>query len=478
MKVSNYRLTISFTTGLLCLLLSLTSCDNFIPRLIRYNAPGINDWKVFPVTKVAASDKPFFFVERKYHPLPPMQLWLEDKYIKDCTFFEEFLLKTKTSSFMVIRNDTILYENYFHGASINQPQIIFSVTKSITSALAGIAINEGKIKSIDQKVSDFIPEFKVDERDNITIRHLLNMTSGLDFEDRRTVFKLGHAYYTSDIDEYILKVKLAHPPGTYFAYKSIDTQLLGECIAKATGIPIETYLEEKLWKPIGAEYDAFFTLDKEGGSPRVYGGLAACTRDLAKLGKLYMQMGKWGNKQIIPEYWVSQSITRRINKGDNYWGYTNSWWLMSYVDKNIDELTDFYAAGYLGQYIYINPESNIIIVRQGSEDDLMEWQYPMARLSHLLSEGDACKPQFLETEKYTGNFISEDGSELNLEFKNDKWILNDDGKKLELEEECPQSLFNFKKRKRVIYQIEGNEVKGVYLDDLHHLKYFSKQHSQ
>jgi len=458
----------------LIIIILQSSCNTYLPRLIRYNAPGIDDWKIFPTARVSASDRPFFFKERNYTPLPPMEFWMPDKVFRKFTFFEEFLLATKTTSFLAIRNDTILYENYFHGASVNEPAIIFSVSKSIISALLGIAIDEGHIRGLDQRVSDFIPTFKNDERNNITIRHLLNMTSGLDFEDRRTLLKLSKAYYSDDVNTYMHSINLSHPPGTYFAYKSIDTQLLGECLIAATGIPIEKYLYTKIWQPLGMEYEAYFTLDRKAGNPRVYGGLAACTRDLAKLGKLYMQMGKWEGKQIISEAWVSQSITRKINKDENYWGYTNSWWLMSYVDRNLDELTDFYAAGYLGQYIYINPDYNIIMVRQGGYGDKMEWQYPMARLSHLLSEGDNCKPHFLETDKYAGVFADQKGNEIELEYTKKNWLLKGDNLKLELQEECPQSLYNVKKKKRIIYQIENDEVQGIYLDDLHSLKYYHK----
>lgn len=495
MKKQNYLLLLLFLT--------LFGCTT-PARIVFFNAPSIEDSRIFSVDTVHAAKKAFTFAKRYYTPLPPTRDWIKHPIINEYYSLEEFLIRTKTTSFLVIRNDTIIYENYFNSFNVDRPAIVFSVSKSITTALVGIAIKDGYIKNINQKVSDFIPEFALDERRDITLENLMQMTSGLDFEDYTTLLKLARVYYNDDLYSLIKKIKLKEKPGTVFRYKSLDTAILGYCLQKAIKQPLATYMEQKLWQPIGAEYDCLVTLDHQHGTPRMYGGLAICSRDLAKIGRLYLNNGEWDGKQVVPKEWVARSsMVNKNEKQGCWWGYSNGWWLDSFVggnDKAFDK-QDFQAMGYSGQLVYVNPANNIIIVRQGYAESNINWVDIAARLSNLLN---TCNPETAQKEEidlaeFSGSFKSTQSKlsctiskidpnnksllrQLRLKRKlsaaEDHWVLrrSNDLRPIVLNQESPRTLFNPKARQRVIYEtnIDG-QVVGVYLDNFRKTFYFEKE---
>ena len=470
----------------LLLCLNLFSSCTFV-RTIVYNKPAIDDVDLFYTSKLDKSGQPFSFVETPYKALPPTEMWIKDSYMQDIYSFEEFLVRSNTTSFLVVRNDTLLYENYFNGYTVNEPSIVFSVTKAITTALIGIAIEEGYIDNVHQKVVEFIPAFAKDERRNITLEHLLQMTSGLNFEDKRTLFKLSSVYYTKNLEHYITKVKLKHKPGTKFAYKSIDTQILSLCLEKAIGRSVVDYLREKLWNPLQMEYDAYITLDSKQGSARMYGGLAACARDLAKFGRLYLNNGSWNGNQIIPENWIAKS-SMPTSDGGGWWGYATGWWLHDeYTDRNLLEKQDFAAIGYNGQYVYVNPEANIVIVRQGKGKKNIEWLNISRRLADLLNTcatGSSCTSPDIYKNQFTGVYRSKKNTKLIIKKKAKKehWSarLKWGGRFLgftnfNLESESPLSLFNEGHQKRLIFEIENGQIIGLYFDNYRKTTYFEKE---
>ncbi len=473
-------------------------------RIVFFNAPSIEDSRIFSADTVHAAQQPFAFAKRAYTPLPPVREWIKHPIINEYYSLEEFLIRTKTTSFLVIRNDTIIYENYFNSFDVDKPAIVFSVSKSITTALVGIAIKEGYIKNINQKVSDFIPEFALDERRDITLEHLMQMTSGLDFEDYRTLLKLARVYYNDNLLNLIKKIKLKEKPGTVFRYKSLDTAILGYCLQKAIGQPVASYMQQKLWQPIGAEYDCLVTLDHEHGTPRMYGGLAICSRDLAKMGRLYLNNGEWEGKQIIPHEWVARSsMVNKNEKQGCWWGYSNGWWLDGFVggkDKAFDK-QDFQAEGYNGQMVYVNPASNIIVVRQGYAESNVNWVDIAARLSNLLN---TCSPEIAQTEnidpaQFIGSFKSlqnkqscsitkidpnnksllrQIGLKRKLSTTQDHWLLkrSNDLTPIVLTQESPRTLFSEKARQRLIYETNANgQVVGIYLDNFKKTYYFERE---
>jgi CubicO group peptidase (beta-lactamase class C family) len=233
----------------------------------------------------------------------------------------------------------------------------------------GIAVEEGKIKSIDEPVGDFLPEYKEGNKSKVTIRHLLTMSSGINFtEDYKNPFGFpAEAYYGTNLRKLIFKYDAVSEPGKIFEYLSGNTELLSFVLNKATGMHISDYASEKLWKPIQAKKDAYWSLDHKDGDEKAYCCFNSSARDFARIGKVYLDSGRWNGKQIVPEKYVLESVhpaptfDKDLDAKNNRYGY--SWWLLpAYKGHNI-----FYARGILGQYIIMIPDMNMIIVRLGKQ---------------------------------------------------------------------------------------------------------------
>jgi CubicO group peptidase (beta-lactamase class C family) len=297
-------------------------------------------------------------------------------------------------AFLIIRNDSILYEKYFNGRNEESFVPSFSAAKSFVSALVGIAIGEGKIKNVDQSITDYLPELlKADERfSKITIKDLLNMRSGILFTESylNPFGNVAKSYYGRNLLAQMNILKIKEDPDKRFDYVSMNTQLLSFIVERATGKKLPDYLDEKIWQPLGMEYDATWSIDsKKHKEAKAFCGLNARARDFAKFGRLYLNKGNWNGKQIVPEDWVDASTT--VNKTTQNFFYTYQWWhnverknlsdtinkngisrISTYTDKDgktfqylQKPMNDFFANGLLGQFIYVYPEKNVIIVRLG-----------------------------------------------------------------------------------------------------------------
>ena len=299
------------------LFITLQSCT--VTRIGVFFMPSVADYKVFPLDTIKASSQPSkSFEERATAFMPDIKTWVPSELRGKATNIDEFLKITNTTSLLVLRNDTLLFESYANGHKKEDPQVIFSVTKGITSMLAAIAIKDGKL-SLDQKVSEFIPEFAKDDRSDITIYHLMNMVSGLQFDDKKDIARLSVLYYNPNQSRFVKNFnKVQYQPGSHFAYKSVSTQILGMCLEAATGKKLKDYLQEELWEPLGMEYDAYYTKDsKKSANNRSFGGLAVRSRDLLRIGQLLLNKGKWEGKQILPESYVESLMNREMNE-DTY----------------------------------------------------------------------------------------------------------------------------------------------------------------
>jgi CubicO group peptidase (beta-lactamase class C family) len=267
---------------------------------------------------------------------------------------------------LAIRNDSLLFEKYWDGHSDSSLSGSFSIAKSITSILTGVAIKEGKIRSVEQKVGDFLPEFKEGKAADLTIKHLLTMTSGSNWDESYSspLSITTEAYYGNHLYKTATGVKIEKQPGTFHEYLSGNTQLLGLIIQKATGRSVSEYASEKLWGPIGAEHSALWSLDKKDGHEKVYCCFNSNARDFARLGQLMLDSGAWRGVPIIDSSYWKASITPcgvkdEFNESCNYYGY--QWWI-------VPERQDvFYAWGILGQYVVVIPSKKMVIVRLGKE---------------------------------------------------------------------------------------------------------------
>ncbi|HEX8269399.1 MAG TPA: serine hydrolase [Flavobacterium sp.] len=274
---------------------------------------------------------------------------------------EKLHMQIGTVAFLVIKNDSILSESYFDGYGKNSKSNSFSMAKSVVSAALGRAIMDGKIKSPDQLVSDFFPEFKKGKSATMTVGDLSSMASGLDWDESYySPFSVTtRAYFDEDLKEVILNQKGVDEPGRSYKYLSGNTQLLAMVVEKAVGTDLATYVSEKFWKPMGAENEALWQTDDENGLVKAYCCIASNARDFARFGKLYKQNGKWNGQQLLDSAFVAKSTNPRFAVSPEY-GY--GWWLSNYKDKKI-----FYMRGHLGQYVILLPEDDLIIVRLGHQ---------------------------------------------------------------------------------------------------------------
>ena len=265
-----------------------------------------------------------------------------------------------TIAYVIIKNDSIWFENYYDGFNKDSKSNSFSMAKSMISAMLGKAIMEGKIKSLDQPVSDFYPEYSEGLAAKMTVGDLSSMASGLNWDESYySPFSITtRAYFYDDLEKMMLTVKTTEEPGQSYKYLSGNTQLLGMVIEKATGVKLSNYLSDSFWRPLGAEKEAFWQIDSEKeGLEKAYCCVASNARDFARFGKLYKQHGQWNGQQLLDSSFIATSIKPRFAKSPEY-GY--GWWLAKHNGQDV-----FYMRGHLGQLVIVIPEDDIIIVRLG-----------------------------------------------------------------------------------------------------------------
>jgi len=266
----------------------------------------------------------------------------------------------QTIAYLIIKNDSIWHESYFDGFDQNSKSNSFSMAKSIVSMALGKAIMQGKIKSLDQKVTDFFPELKGKYANEVTVGDLSSMASGLSWDERYySPFSIvTKAYFHDDLKDVILDLEISEKPGQSFKYLSGATQLLAMCVEKATGQYLSDYISEHFWKPMGAENEALWQLDNApNGIEKAYCCIASNARDFARFGKLYLNNGNWNGNQILDSTFVKKSITPRFSESPEY-GY--GWWMHKHLGKTL-----YYMRGHLGQFVIVIPEDQLIIVRLG-----------------------------------------------------------------------------------------------------------------
>ena len=271
----------------------------------------------------------------------------------------------ETVAFMVIINDSIHFEKYWHGYSADTISNSFSMSKSWVSTLIGIAITEGEIKSVDQKVCYFLPNFCEGRNSELSIKDLLTMSSGLNWTENyyNPIGQTAEAYYGNNLSDLILNLTVVATPGQIFKYHSSCTQILTFIIESATGETISEYASKKLWQPMGAKHPALWNTDVEGGDEKGFCCINSNARDFARLGKLYLHQGNWNGLQLLDSNYIVEAIStanlldEKGNKNTNY-GY--QFWLAERQGLSI-----YYARGLFGQYIICIPEKDMIIVRLG-----------------------------------------------------------------------------------------------------------------
>jgi len=353
-KILKYLLFIFIAINLLILI----SGKSWIYKAISitylkgHTSSYIHDFVHFPANTIEAGKHQEWTISKNYNKVNLPE------------FIKPINKELETVAFLVIINDSITYEEYWHGYSEDSASNSFSMSKSYISTLVGVAIKDNII-NIDDKVCDFLPEYYGEKERNITIKNLLTMSSGLNWNEGyyNPFGKTAEAYYGNNLKKLVMNLKVIETPGKVFKYYSCNTQLLAFILESTTGKSINEYASEKLWIPMGAKHRALWNTDKKEGDEKAFCCINSNARDFARIGKLYMNNGNWNGTQIIDSTYVSQAtsaadlLDKDGNKNLNY-GY--QFWITNYKDLDI-----YYARGLWGQYVICIPDKDMIIVRLG-----------------------------------------------------------------------------------------------------------------
>ncbi len=348
----------------------------YLFKAVWHNFADIDDYKIFTNNTIPNGNAQPWNIASNYNkPVMPEEL-------------HALLESIGSIAVVVIKNDSLLFEQYWDGYSDSSYSGSFSMAKSITSLLIGTALKEGKIKSLDEPVGNYLPEFKEGEKAAVKIIDLLTMSSGSNWDESyiNPLSVTTELYYGSDVYKAATGVKIVKQPGSYYYYKSGDTQLLGLIVEKATGKSLSEYASEKLWKPLGAKHAALWSTDHNGGNEKAYCCFNSNAQDFARVGQLMLDSGSWKGNQIITREYFKKSITACMvpdHSGNPCKYYGLQWWIVPYQPEI------FYARGILGQYIIVIPSKNEVIVRLGKHRSFKNKQTVPEEVDELIKWGMA-----------------------------------------------------------------------------------------
>ncbi len=328
---------------------------NYIYKAVRvvyftgHKTAFLEDYTFFENQNIKASKSPQPWAQHQLYNT--IQLSLEH---------QQFLQESKSISFVVIKEDKILYERYWDGFDESSKTNSFSVTKSYVTALLGKAIKDGYVEGFDHRVIDILPELKGKYAHKVTLGDLASMSGGLKWKEEYyiPINRTSGIYFTQDLHNLMMGIPIEKNPGQRYVYQSGSIQLLGLAIAKATGKSLSDYLQESFFEPMGYQYDAFWQLDsKRRRVEKSFCCIASNAKDFARLAKLYKDYGRWNGAQILDSVFIAQSLTPRFEDSPHF-GY--GIWLREFHGKKA-----FLMRGHLGQYIITIPSEDLIIVRLG-----------------------------------------------------------------------------------------------------------------
>lgn len=281
---------------------------------------------------------------------------------------DNWITERAVTSLLVLKNGEIVYENYFLGTDAQDRRISWSIAKSYLSALVGILLDEGKIKSLDDPVTDYAPELKGGAYDGATLKNVLQMESGVVFDEdyldqSSDINRMGRVLALGGkMDDFAAGLKQREAePGVRWKYVSIDTHIVGMVVRGATGRSLADLLSEKIIKPMGLEQSPYYVTDGVG-TAFVLGGLNLTTRDYARFGQMYLQNGRWNGQQIVPADWVTASTVPSAATAEGAIKYGYQWWIPQDAAPGI-----YMARGIYGQYIYIDSEQDVVIVTTAAD---------------------------------------------------------------------------------------------------------------
>lgn len=360
---------------LLLLLLAIACEGCTFLRIVRYGPSDIDDYRVFDQRTLPPAAAPFHFVDRREPRRIPRTLRVRGL---GKIGLEDYLERSKTVAFVVIQGDALLYQRAFGDRRPDTKVQVFSVSKSIQSLLVGAAIREQRIRAIEQPITDFVPELAPRGFSAVTLEHLLDMTSGSSYVESDNPFGQHPAlYYGTDMLPDLLELDLEERPGLRWRYKSGDSELVGLALARALAPEtITDFARRVLWEPLGMEHEGSWAVDHPGGLEKTFCCLSMRAIDLAKVGAMVANQGRWHGEQLIPASWIARSTTP-LPGGVPF--YRLGWWTPPELEGG------FMGMGHLGQFLIILPRSRLVIVRLGERSDART-QGELIRLSLALEE--------------------------------------------------------------------------------------------
>lgn len=334
----------------------LLSGKSWVYKALVYNYVNIDDNDIFIQRSVPNGTPAPWPLSANYNKLTPDTATLNE------------LERQRSVAYLVIKNDSLLYEAYWDQYSDSSLSNSFSMSKSVIGVLTGIAMHQGYIKSLDQTVGEFIPEYKNNSKGALKLRHLITMSAALSWDEAyASLFSITtEAYYGKDLKGLMDRLEVTGTPGVNYYYQGGATQLLAMVLMRATGKNLADYCSEALWKRIGAEHAAEWTIDHEGGMEKASCCIYSNARDFARIGALYLHKGNFNGQQLLDSSFVEESIVPAplLDEGKPNTEYGYQWWI-----SEVDGEKIFYCRGILGQYITVIPGKNIIMVRLGHQRD-------------------------------------------------------------------------------------------------------------
>ena len=346
-------------------------------RIFYYNIPSLAAANYFDHRAVQASSSPLPFERRRDQIAFPMRRSRSATYPS----FEELVDKNGTRALLVLHHDVLVYERYWGGVTAETRLPCFSMSKTFAAVLMGCAQQDGLFVSVQQRLVDFVPALSSRPGyDDITLDHLLRMTSGIDFEEESVAGAV--LYYTTNLRSWTHTFDVTSPPGQHYQYGSINVQLLWEALTpRLAQRTVASYFEQRLWKVLGAERPATWDIDSaESGVEKLSGGLSATASDFARLGVLFQHRGRFRDQTVISEQWVKDTLTHdpvagvvhttdgAVRRGRYQWFWT--------MDGRC-----YFAKGYNGQYIFVDRDRDVVVARFGEGYGDVDWTALFAEMA-------------------------------------------------------------------------------------------------
>jgi CubicO group peptidase (beta-lactamase class C family) len=357
--------------------------ESAFARALVWLDADVDDWRRFPAAEIRAGER---VLKLREASLP--QHTLNSVSLPDGSDegFESFLEETETTSFLILEGDELVFEQYPLGGKRQDIATSFSMAKSLLSTALGIAIERGEIRSLNDPVTDYVPELmQQDARfSKITLRHLVSMSSGLRYEEEGLPWSDDAVtYYSPDLRETALSAEVAEEPGMRWLYNNYNPLLIGLTLERATDTPLAAYVSENLWQPMGAEFDASWSLDsEESGFAKMESGFNARPIDYARFGYLFAHQGRVNDRQVVPRRWV-RAATAKDDIRDPAENYQWFWW----VDPARRDR--FYARGNKGQFIFVDSSTDVVVVRTGLDFGIDTWPEVLADVATRVATRDA-----------------------------------------------------------------------------------------